>query len=51
MVDRAYKRTTRQLATIYEALHGDPTHPSAEESQIFGQNGYFLEEEAYCGHQ
>ena len=49
MVDRADERTIRQLATIYEALHGDPTLPSVAESQTFRQNEYFLEEEVYCG--
>ena len=51
MVDRTDQRTTRQLATIYEALRGDPIHPGAEQYPIVGQSGYFSEEEAYCGQQ
>ncbi|MBI3326290.1 MAG: transcriptional repressor [Nitrospinae bacterium] len=26
-----HKRATRQLAAVYQALQGDPTHPSADE--------------------
>ncbi|MGE0684289.1 MAG: Fur family transcriptional regulator, partial [Candidatus Binatia bacterium] len=31
MVREMQKRSTRQLATVYEALLGDPSHPSADD--------------------
>ncbi len=31
MVNDVHKRATRQLAAVYEALQGDPSHPSADE--------------------
>jgi len=31
MVSEVHKRATRQLATVYEALQGDHSHPSADE--------------------
>jgi Fe2+ or Zn2+ uptake regulation protein len=31
MANQVQKRMTRQLAAVYEALHADPTHPSADE--------------------